>query len=44
MASGYRPQPGARACVGEITVDEYLAAIDEPESVRLDVHFTSHNA
>ncbi|MEQ4605108.1 MAG: saccharopine dehydrogenase NADP-binding domain-containing protein, partial [Pseudomonas amygdali] len=30
MAGGYRPQPGARACVGEITVDEYLAAINEP--------------
>ncbi|PBP51152.1 saccharopine dehydrogenase [Pseudomonas syringae] len=43
MADGYRPQPGARACVGEITADEYLAAIDEPENIRLDVHFTNHN-
>ncbi|UFI46598.1 saccharopine dehydrogenase family protein [Pseudomonas savastanoi] len=43
MAGGYRPQPGARACVGEITVDEYLAAINEPENIRLDVHFTDRN-
>ncbi|MCI3946471.1 hypothetical protein K0038_03529 [Pseudomonas syringae] len=39
MAAGYRPSPGARACVGEVTVDEYLAAIDEPSNIRLDVHF-----
>lgn len=40
MAHGYRPSAGARACVGEISVAEYLAAIDEPENIRLDVQFT----
>ncbi|EPM82364.1 hypothetical protein A249_30159, partial [Pseudomonas syringae pv. actinidiae ICMP 18804] len=44
MATGYRPLPGARACVGEITVDEYLAAINEPSNIRLDVHFQSREA
>jgi hypothetical protein len=39
MARGYRPPAGARACVGEISVAEYLAAIDEPDNVRLDVRF-----
>ncbi|KPX79752.1 saccharopine dehydrogenase family protein [Pseudomonas meliae] len=43
MAGGYRPQPGARACVGEISVDEYLAAINEPENIRLDVQFTDRH-
>ena len=40
MARGYRPRPGARACVGEITVSEYLSAINEPLDVRLNVHFS----
>ncbi|EPN41249.1 hypothetical protein A244_28875 [Pseudomonas syringae pv. actinidiae ICMP 18807] len=44
MATGYRPLPGARACVGEITVNEYLAAINEPSNIRLDVHFQSREA
>lgn len=44
MAGGYRPLPGARACVGEIDVQEYLAAIDEPANIRLDVHFTCAKA
>ncbi|WP_024657471.1 saccharopine dehydrogenase NADP-binding domain-containing protein [Pseudomonas syringae USA007] len=44
MAAGYRPLPGARACVGEITVNEYLAAINEPSNIRLDVHFQSAEA
>ncbi|MCF5744636.1 saccharopine dehydrogenase NADP-binding domain-containing protein [Pseudomonas tremae] len=39
MAAGYRPQPGARACVGEVSVDEYLTAINEPSNICLDVHF-----
>ncbi|WP_439850866.1 saccharopine dehydrogenase NADP-binding domain-containing protein [Pseudomonas syringae] len=39
MASGYRPVPGARACVGEVTVEEYLGAINEPSNIRLDVQF-----
>lgn len=37
---GYTPEPGARACVGEITVDEYLAAIDEPLNIHLSVQFS----
>lgn len=44
MATGYRPLPGARACVGEITVDEYLAAINQPSNIRLDVRFQSREA
>ncbi|MFJ4143609.1 saccharopine dehydrogenase family protein [Pseudomonas sp. NPDC089734] len=37
---GYQPEPGARACVGEITVDEYLAAINEPSNIHLSVQFS----
>ncbi|MBX8495913.1 saccharopine dehydrogenase NADP-binding domain-containing protein [Pseudomonas cichorii] len=37
---GYRPEPGARACVGEITVDEYLAAINEPLNIHMSVQFS----
>lgn len=44
MAHGYRPQPGARACVGEISVDEYLAAINEPANVTLSVRFSDREA
>lgn len=40
VASGYRPAPGARPCVGEITVAEYLTAIDEPDNVQLAVDFS----
>ncbi|TWC35682.1 saccharopine dehydrogenase-like protein [Pseudomonas sp. SJZ079] len=40
MARGYRPDLGARACVGEITVNEYLSAINEPTDIRLDVLFS----
>ena len=40
VAQGYRPEPGARACVGEVTVDEYMAAINEPENLSLFVHFS----
>lgn len=38
--AGYRPVAGARACVGEITVAQYLAAIDDPQHIRLVVHFS----
>lgn len=44
MARGYRPEPGARACVGEISVDEYLAAINEPTNISLDVQFSAGQA
>lgn len=37
MMKGYRPAAGARPCVGEISVDEYLAAIDAPQDIHLDV-------
>lgn len=40
LAQGYLPEPGARACVGEITVDEYMAAINDPENLSLSVHFS----
>lgn len=40
MAGGYVPQPGARPCVGEISVDEYLAAINDPANLSLSVQFS----
>jgi hypothetical protein len=40
MAQGYVPHPGARACVGEITVDEYMAAINDPDNLSLSVQFS----
>ncbi|UST76585.1 saccharopine dehydrogenase [Pseudomonas siliginis] len=40
MARGYAPQPGARPCVGEISVDEYLAAINDPANLSLSVQFS----
>jgi hypothetical protein len=40
IAQGYSPEPGARACVGEITVDEYMAAINDPDNLSLSVHFS----
>ncbi|WP_109514390.1 saccharopine dehydrogenase family protein [Pseudomonas ovata] len=39
MAAGYRPAPGARPCVGEISVAEYLAAIDAPHDIELSVRY-----
>ncbi|MBJ7369931.1 MAG: saccharopine dehydrogenase NADP-binding domain-containing protein [Pseudomonas sp.] len=39
MARGYVPQAGARPCVGEISVDEYLAAINDPANLSLSVQF-----
>ncbi|MDI2142728.1 MULTISPECIES: saccharopine dehydrogenase NADP-binding domain-containing protein [unclassified Pseudomonas] len=40
MAQGYVPESGARPCVGEITVDEYMAAINDPENLSLSVSFS----
>ncbi|WP_339495950.1 saccharopine dehydrogenase family protein [Pseudomonas sp. RA_105y_Pfl2_P56] len=40
MAQGYVPQSGARPCVGEISVDEYMAAINDPDNLRLVVNFS----
>lgn len=39
MARGYVPQAGARPCVGEISVDEYLAAINDQANLSLSVQF-----
>lgn len=39
MAAGYQPAAGARPCVGEISVAEYLAAIDAPNDLNLSVHY-----
>jgi len=39
IAQGYVPEPGARPCVGEITVDEYMAAINDPANLSLSVQF-----
>jgi hypothetical protein len=40
MASGYVPSAGARPCVGEISVAEYLAAINDPANLSLAVSFS----
>ncbi|AHG41032.1 saccharopine dehydrogenase [Pseudomonas syringae CC1557] len=40
VAQQYRPQPGARPCVGEINVDEYLAAMNDPQNIQLAVRFS----
>jgi hypothetical protein len=39
MARGYVPQSGARPCVGEISVEEYLTAINDPANLSLAVQF-----
>ncbi|OYQ27180.1 saccharopine dehydrogenase [Pseudomonas mandelii] len=38
--AGYAPAPGARPCVGEISVDEYMAAINDPANLQLSVRFS----
>jgi hypothetical protein len=38
--AGYAPAPGARPCVGEISVDEYMAAINDPANLHLSVRFS----
>ena len=44
IAQGYLPEPGARACVGEITVDEYMAALNDPENLCMSVHFSDEQS
>ena len=44
LLDGYVPQPGARACVGEVTLDEYLAAINDPENLKIEAWFSAGNA
>jgi hypothetical protein len=43
MHQGYVPEPGARPCVGEISVDEYLAAINDP-TLQMSVVFSDGQA
>jgi hypothetical protein len=40
IARGYVPGSGARPCVGEISVDEYMAAINDAQNLGLSVHFS----
>ncbi|MEX3777678.1 saccharopine dehydrogenase NADP-binding domain-containing protein [Pseudomonas sp. MYb118] len=40
IAQDYTPASGARPCVGEISVDEYMAAINDPKNLSLSVHFS----
>src|SRR5476651_1477333 len=40
MLQGYVPEPGARPCVGEISVDEYMAAINDPDNLQMSVVFS----
>ncbi|RON47826.1 saccharopine dehydrogenase family protein [Pseudomonas frederiksbergensis] len=40
MLQGYVPEPGARPCVGEVSVDEYMAAINDPDNLQLSVRFS----
>lgn len=40
VAQQYRPQPGARPCVGEVSVEEYLAAMNDPKNIQLAVRFS----
>lgn len=44
LLDGYVLQPGARACVGEVTLDEYLAAINDPENLKIEAWFSAGNA
>jgi hypothetical protein len=44
IVRGYLPEPGARSCVGEITVDEYMAAINDPANLHLSVHFSDEQS
>lgn len=39
LTEGYQPAAGARPCVGEISVAQYLAAIDAPDKIRYSVSF-----
>ncbi|MFJ2682175.1 saccharopine dehydrogenase family protein [Pseudomonas sp. NPDC087342] len=40
MLQGYVPEPGARPCVGEISVDEYMTAINDPDNLQMSVMFS----
>ncbi|ONH51130.1 Saccharopine dehydrogenase NADP binding domain-containing protein [Pseudomonas cedrina] len=44
IAQGYLPEPGARPCVGEVTVDEYLTAINDPANLSLEARFSDAHA
>ncbi|PKA72521.1 MULTISPECIES: saccharopine dehydrogenase family protein [Pseudomonas] len=40
VTKGYVPAAGARPCVGEISVAEYMAAINDPRNLSLTVKFS----
>ncbi|MDQ0122942.1 hypothetical protein J2W17_001889 [Pseudomonas lini] len=44
VVQGYCPEPGARACVGEISVEEYMAAINDPANLQLCVRFSDEQS
>lgn len=44
VVQGDCPEPGARACVGEISVDEYMAAINDPANLHLCVRFSDEQS
>ena len=44
IVQGYCPETGARACVGEISVDEYMTAINDPVNLHLSVHFSDEQS
>ena len=40
LLAGHVPAPGARSSAGEVSVAEYLRAIDDPDHLRLQVSFS----
>ncbi|NBF05996.1 saccharopine dehydrogenase [Pseudomonas sp. Fl5BN2] len=41
VLDGYVPAPGARASAGEVSLDEYLRAIDDPQHLQIQVSFSA---
>ncbi|WP_025131315.1 saccharopine dehydrogenase family protein [Pseudomonas sp. PH1b] len=44
VLAGHVPAPGARACVGEVSLDEYLQAINDPDHLQIQVWFSRESA
>ncbi|MGE8351692.1 MAG: saccharopine dehydrogenase family protein [Pseudomonas protegens] len=40
LLAGHVPAPGARSSAGEVSVEEYLRAIDDPDHLQLQVSFS----
>lgn len=40
LLAGHVPAPGARSSAGEVSVQEYLRAIDDPDHLQLQVNFS----